>query len=174
MADPTTEGMRKAFADVASGEGPAGGRLEETIQVLSFALADEWYGLRLAALVEIIGGVEPTPIPYTPAFIPGVINHRGSIVAVVDLKKVFGLPQRYRKDVGRIILARAGGTVVGFEADELSDIVTIPVSQVEPPLATIEKVKAEFIEGCIRRPRGLLVLLSADALVEGLKVGAVT
>ena len=171
MADPTTEGMRKAFADAAARQGAPARPAEESVQVLSFALADEWYGLPLADLVEILGGVEPTPIPYTPPYIPGVINHRGTIVAVVDLKRIFGLPSRFRRETGRIILVRSGDTSVGLEADALSDIVTVATSQVEPPLSTIEKVKSAYITGCVRRPRGLLVLLSVDALIGALEAG---
>lgn len=170
MSESTGEGLRQAFEKAAAQRAlDAAGVVEETLQVLTFTLGDEWYGFRLPELVEIIGGVEPTPIPFTQPFIPGVINHRGSIVTVVDLKKVFGLPGRYRKETGRIVLVTSSEVVVGFQADQISDIVSITPSQLEPPLTTIERVKAEYMEGCVRLERGLLVLLASEALIHGLR-----
>ena len=104
------------------------------------------------------------------ALVVGLLNHRGAAVPVVDLKHVFGLPGRYRRDLGRIVLVSSEGILVGFEADAMSDVLTVPRSEIEPPLSTIEKIKAEYIEGCVRRPQGLLILLSAPALIHGLRV----
>lgn len=176
MSESTGDGLRQAFEKVAHRRAQEEvQQVEETVQVVSFALSEEWYGFRLQSLVEIIGGVDPTPIPFTPAYIPGVINHRGAIVTVVDLKKVFGLPPRHRAEkAGRIVLVRSGDSVVGFQADAISDVVAIREDQIEPPLSTIERVKAEYMEGCVRLDRGLLVLLSADALIHGLKVSPET
>lgn len=170
MADSTTDGLRSAFEDAGDrdvDEGATGG--EEQVQTLTFRLADEWYGFHLSDLVEIIGDAEVTPIPFTADHVAGVINHRGSVVPVVDLKKVFGLTGRYRRGGGRIVLVQSESSVVGFTADEIADIVTAPRSSVEPPLSTIEKVKAEFIEGCVRRDEGLLVVLSSSALIHQLR-----
>jgi purine-binding chemotaxis protein CheW len=170
MSESSGEGLRRAFQKVAADrEQQAEVRAEQGLQILSFTLSDEWYGFRLTSLVEIIGGVDPTPIPFTPAFIPGVINHRGSIVSVVDMKKVFGLATRYRREKGRVILVGSKGAVVGFQVDAISDVIDVTESQIEPPLSTIEKVKADYMEGCVRLPRGLLVLLDAEALIHELK-----
>ena len=117
--------------------------------------------------MEIIGGVRPTPIPFTPDCITGVINHRGTVVAVVDLKRVFGLRGGARGE--RMVLVQSEGTVVSFEADEISDILVHPVAAVEPPLSTIEKRKADYMEGCIRLDQGVLVLMDTRALIHGLR-----
>ncbi len=168
--ESTGEALRKAFERAADGQGADGeASAEDSVQVLSFSLADEWYGFRLRDLVEIIGGVEPTPVPYTPDFLPGLINHRGSVVGVIDLKRVFGLAGRYRRETGRIVLVRREEIVVGFQADEISDIVRVLKSEIEPPLSTMERVKAEYMEGCIRLDRGLLVLLDSRTLIHELR-----
>lgn len=162
--------LRRAFEEASRTErDQADSTVEETVQVLTFSLADEWYGFRLRDLVEIIGGAEPTPIPFTPPYVPGVINHRGSIVSVVDLKHVFGLPGRYRQDTARTVLVQSDGMVVGFQADDISDVVEVPARAIEAPLSTMERVKAAFIEGCIRLDRGLLVLLDSASLVGELR-----
>jgi purine-binding chemotaxis protein CheW len=170
MSESTGEALRQAFARAADGEAASDdATAEESVRILSFALADEWYGFRLRDLVEIIGGVEPTPIPYTPDFLPGLINHRGSVVGVIDLKRVFGLTGRFRRETGRIVLVRRDDVVVGFQADEISDIVSVPQSGIEAPLSTMERVKAEYMEGCIRLDRGLLVLLDSRTLIHELR-----
>jgi len=172
MSDASGEDLRRAF-DEARRRGTADDEHagEASLQAMTFRLGGEWYGFHLADLIEIIGGVDITPIPFTAEHVAGVINHRGSVVPVVDLKRVFGLAGRFRRGVGRIVLVASEAQVVGFTADEISAIVTAPVSDLEPPLSTIERVKAEFIEGCLRRPEGLLVLLSSRALIHELRVG---
>jgi purine-binding chemotaxis protein CheW len=139
MSDASGAGRRRAFEE-ARRRDEADEELvaEETFQALTFQLGGEWYGFHLADLVEIIGGVDATPIPFTADHVAGVINHRGTVVPVVDLKKVFGLPGRYRRGGGRIVLVSSEGLVVGFTADEISAIVTAPREQLEPPLSTIE------------------------------------
>ena len=170
MTDASGESLRHAFEEArARGDADDQQVSEETVQALTFELGGEWYGFHLADLVEIIGGVEITPIPFTADHVAGVINHRGSVVPVVDLKRVFGLTGRFRRDTGRIVLVSSAGLVVGFTADEISAIVTAPRRALEPPLTTIEKVKADYIEGCIRREEGLLVVLSSHALIHELR-----
>jgi purine-binding chemotaxis protein CheW len=171
VSEASGEGLRRAFERIASQRGRgAEGPAEEAIQVLTVLLADEWYGFRLTDLAEIIGGVEPTPIPFTPPFIPGVMNHRGTIVPVVDLHHVFGLPSGERQATARIALLKSGDAVVGFRVDAISDLVNVTRSALEPPLTTMERAKAAYIEGCVRLERGLLVVLSAEALIHGLEV----
>jgi purine-binding chemotaxis protein CheW len=168
MSDPSTEGLRKAFmgapSTAASGAiGPA-----DAVSVLTFRLSGEWYGLRLTDLIEVIGGVDPTPVPFTPAWLVGVIHHRGSIVPLVDLRRAFGLPVHFRRDAGRIVLMRAADSVIGLQVDEISDVV-----QLAPPLdavlASMEPARAAFIEGTASLPRGLVAVLSATALAAGLR-----
>jgi purine-binding chemotaxis protein CheW len=170
MSDATADGLRQAFSDVAArGRATVDGTAEETFQALTFRLGGEWYGFHLADLVEIVGGADVTPIPFAAEHVAGVINHRGSVVPVVELKRVFGLAGRYRHGTDRIVLVASAGLTVGFTADEISAIVTAPRAALEPPLSTMERVKADYIEGCVRQPEGLLVILSAHALIHELR-----
>jgi purine-binding chemotaxis protein CheW len=170
VSDGTGEGLRKAFERATTAGGDAGRRVvDERVRVLSFTLGGEWYAFRLEELVEVAGGQEPTPIPFAPAHVQGVVNHRGAIVPVVDLRKVFGLPASYRREMGRMVIVRHEDDVLAFSADAISDVVAIDLTKLEPPLATMEPARARYLEGCLRLDRGILVLLSARTLVEGLK-----
>ena len=148
MSDSSGEGLRRAMQEAAAlREQPPSGH-EDAFEALTFSLSGEWYAFPLGDLVEIVGGAEPTPIPFTPPFVAGVMNHRGAIVPVVDLRKVFGLPVHFRREAGRVVLVRSGDSVVAFQADSISDIVEISRRALEPPLSTMEKAS-----GAVRRKR---------------------
>ena len=143
---------------------------EVTIQILSFSLADEWYGIRINLLREIVRYSEVTPVPFTPDYLAGIINLRGTIIPIVDLKKVFGLETKEPDRETRILILKQGEMEVGIEADAIAEVLEVPVDSIEPPLSTMEKIKAEFIEGEIQLERGILILLNAPAVIEELRL----
>ncbi len=164
------EDLRRAFERVAAArEAPDQKVAAEGVRVLTFVLSGELHAFRLTDLVEVVGSVEPTPIPFAPPHVPGVVNHRGAIVPVVDLRRAFGLQVHYRRESGRTILVRHGDAIVGFLADAIAAIRSIPATAIEPPLATMEASRARFLEGCVRLDnQALLAVLSVAALFEGL------
>lgn len=170
MSDASGEGLRKAFERAAAQRTAAAARpLTEGVPVITFHVSGEWYAFRLGDLVEIVGGAEPTPLPFAPPFVLGVINHRGAIVPVVDLRRALGLPIHFRKGAFRTVLVRDGGTTIGFQADSIASIEDLDPEAIEAPFSTMAPERARFLEGCVRLPKGLLALLSAPALIEGLK-----
>lgn len=170
MSDASGEGLRKAFerAD-ARRAADAARALAEGVRVITFHVSGEWYAFRLSDLVEIVGDAEPTPLPFAPPFVLGVVNHRGAIVPVVDLRRALGLPIHYRRGAFRTVLVRDGGTTVGFQADSIASIESLAPESIEAPLSTMDASRSRFLEGCVRLPKGLLALLSAPALIDGLK-----
>jgi purine-binding chemotaxis protein CheW len=170
VSDASGEGLRKAFERAAAQRTAEAARpLAEGIRVITFHVSGEWHAFRLTDLVEIVGGSEPTPIPFAPPYILGVINHRGAIVPVVDLRRALGLPVHYRRGTFRTVLVRDGGTTVGFQADAIASIEALHADAIEPPFSTMGPERSRFLEGCVRLPKGLLAVLSAPALIEGLK-----
>lgn len=167
-SDASGEGLRRAFERAAAKAGTQEGPVDDALRVLTFSLAGEWYGFRLTELVEIIGSVEPAPIPFSSPHVAGVMNHRGALVPVVDLRRVFHLPPQFRRGIGRTVLIRSGTTMLALPADAISDIVAIPPDGLEPPPATMERARAACLEGCAPFAKGLLAVLSARALVEAL------
>lgn len=170
MSDASGEGLRKAFERAAAQrEAAAALPAAERVHLITFHVSGEWYAFRLTDLVEIVGGGEPTPIPFAPPFILGVINHRGAIVPVVDLRRALGLPIHYRRGSFRTVLVRDGATTIGFQADAIASIEALDPSAIEAPFSTMGPERARFLEGCARLPKGLLAVLSAPALIEGLQ-----
>jgi purine-binding chemotaxis protein CheW len=160
------EGAVEAFS-VKEEEGTAE---DVTIQILSFSLADEWYGIRINLLREIVRYGDVTPVPFTPDYLAGIINLRGTIIPVVDLKKVFGLDVKEPDSDTRILILKREEMEVGIEADSIAEVLEIPVDSIEPPLSTMEKIKAEFIEGEVQLEKGILILLNAAAVIDELKL----
>jgi len=119
----------------------------ETISVVEFDLAGESYGVELACVKEVSLLKELTPVPGTPAFILGIINLRGEILTVIDLKKFFELPSRGITDLNKIIMLQADGMEVGILADAIIGVRTVRVSALQHSLPTLTGVRADYLRG---------------------------
>ena len=101
-------------------------------------------------------------IPCTPRFIEGIVNVRGRIVSIVDIKQLLGLPKTERSEETRIIVLRSGGTELGFLADELAGVRELPRGDISPPLRT-EGGRASFLFGV---GEGEIALLDGEKLLR--------
>jgi len=136
----------------------------ERLQVINFLLAGEWYGLDLKWVQEIIGSSEVIRIPQTPDCVAGVINLRGEICWIIDTKRLLGLPSDSSE--GQVIMVKAEGIGAGLLVDRVEEIITLPLEAIEPPLATVEKPKAEYIEGEVQLDDRLLVMLNLKNIIS--------
>lgn len=125
-----------------------GEETKEKAQLLSFSLGKEWYGLKAVYIKEILQPSRITRVPFVPGCIMGIINLRGEIVSIVDIKKILDL-SREEDSVKKphIIVVEAYKKTVGFWVDGVGEIVNFLPSAIAPPLSTLEKSKADFIEG---------------------------
>ncbi len=152
---------------------------EDSTQYLTFLLAGEHYGVDVLTVREIKGWDSVTPIPNAPAFVKGVINIRGAIVPIVDLRIRFGLePQPYSPTTVVIIL-RAGSDgmekTVGVVVDAVSDVYVINDQQRKPAPEFGEVVDTDFVMGLVTIESTMIVLLDIDRLIiDGIlgKIGA--
>ena len=102
-------------------------------QLVSFDLATESYGVDIGAVREIIRLQEITNVPRTPEFVEGVINLRGKVIPVVDLRKRFGLPVGDQSAENRIVVVDIGGQDIGVIVDAVNEVLRIFTDSVEPP-----------------------------------------
>jgi purine-binding chemotaxis protein CheW len=128
--------------------------LQARLEVIEFLLAHERYAVESAWVREIYPLKEITPLPGTPSFVLGIINVRGQIVSVVDLKKFFDLPSRGLTDLNKVIIIGDGTMEFGVLADAVPGVRQIPCEEIQPPLPMQPGVRAEYIRG-----------LTADRLV---------
>jgi len=117
------------------------------IEVLEFLLAHETYAIETMFVREVYPMTELTPLPCTPAFVLGLINVRGQILTVVDMKKFFDLPERGITNLNKVIVVRKDAMELGILADEIIGIRSLSVNELQPPLSTMTGIHAEYLKG---------------------------
>ena len=134
-------------------------------QYLTFALAKEDYGIEILKVQEIRGRTAITAIPHTPAHVRGVMNLRGTVVPVIDLRLRFGLPTTEYDRFSVIVVVKVAARVVGLVVDSVSDVLDVYPKDVEPPPELGAKEATSFMTGMARAGERLVVLLDIDRLV---------
>jgi purine-binding chemotaxis protein CheW len=132
----------------------------EVIQLVSFMLDEVEYGVDILRVHEILRYPDITRLPNTPDFIKGVINLRGNVIPVVDVRIRFGFPKGDITDLTRIIVVETGGKQVGLLVDNVYQVVRIPFTNVDPPSELITGVSEDFITGIGRLKDRLIVILN--------------
>lgn len=141
---------------------PVALRSGEQIELLEFALDNERYAFRSSQVHDVQPLRELTPLPCTPAFVRGLVNVHGRLVAVIDLKRFFDLPERGITDLHRILLLRKGDIEVGLLSDTVEGVHAIDRDQIQPPLMTLEGIAAKYVMGVTPER---LVVLDAEAIL---------
>jgi purine-binding chemotaxis protein CheW len=130
------------------------------IQLVSFVLEDVEYGVDILLVHEILRFPEITRLPNAPDFIKGVINLRGNVIPVVDVRKRFGFSQAKVTDLTRIIVIETNDKLTGLMVDNVHQVVRITQNNVDPPSELIEGVSEEYIWGIGRLKDRLIVILN--------------
>jgi len=131
------------------------------LAVLIFGLAGERCALPARDVREVVRAVLPARLPKAPPIVAGVINLRGELIPVLDVRRRFRLPPRFISPDDHIIVATAGDRVVGFAVDRALELVQIPVAEVHA--ASEVAAGVEHVAGIARLPDGLLVIYDLDA-----------
>ncbi|WP_371376336.1 chemotaxis protein CheW [Sporomusa aerivorans] len=137
---------------------------DQELQLVIFRLAQEEYGLPITKVQEINRLVPITKLPQTPVFMEGIINLRGRIIPVVDLRKRFGLEVSDYDDDSRIIIVEVNGQTVGIIVDAVAEVVRLSAASVEPPPPTFI-LDAKYIQGVGKLDGRLLILLEIDQIL---------
>ena len=132
---------------------------------LTFHLAGEDYGIEIQYVIEIIGIQKITEVPDMPAFIRGVINLRGKVIPVMDVRARFSLPDRDYDDRTCIIVVNIDDTEVGLVVDEVSEVADIPDKNVEPPPKTGKGAGGQYIQGMGKINNAVKILLDVHKLL---------
>jgi purine-binding chemotaxis protein CheW len=151
-----------ARARMMAQEKPAAASDGSAIEVLEFGLADETYALELTYVREVGALVELAPLPGVPNYVLGITSARGQIIAVVDLRKLFGLPERGLRDSRQVIVLQSVANEFGILAEGITGVKWLPLAGVQPSLPTLTDVRAAYLSGIA--PDGT-VLLSAEKLL---------
>ena len=119
-------------------------------EFLTFKLGKEEYAVEIMRVQEIRGWQEPSPLPQVPAYVKGVVDLRGSIVPIIDLRQKFGLRQSYDGTTVVIVvnvMTRIGERVIGLVVDAVSDVKSLDLDNLQPPPDISDSVDSQFIRG---------------------------
>jgi len=142
-------------------------------QYLTFTLGQEEYGVEILKVQEIKGYSTITPIPNTPPYLKGVMNLRGTIVPVVDLRRKFAMMEAEYTQFTVIIVVTVGVKVMGLIVDAVSDVLNIPTADIQATPDFGAQVDARFISGMAKAGEKLVVLLDIDKVLSGEELTAV-
>jgi purine-binding chemotaxis protein CheW len=135
------------------------------VQLVVFKLGREEYGISILEVQEIKRMTEITRVPHTPPYIKGVINLRGSVLPVLDLRKRLNLPSIDDSDDTRIIIVKIEDLTVGMIVDSVSEVTALNQENIEPPSAVVGGVAANYLSGVGKQDDRLLILLNLDEII---------
>jgi purine-binding chemotaxis protein CheW len=133
------------------------------VEVLEFRLAHERYAVETLHVREVHPLRNLTPLPCAPAFVRGIVNVRGRITAVIDIKRFFELPETGITDLHRVVLVQGNGMEVGLLADAIVGVHSIPLRDLAEQLPNLTGIRADYLKGVTAQG---LVVLDAPRLLE--------
>lgn len=136
---------------------------------LTFTLAEEDYGIEIRKIKEIIGVIPVTTVPQTPQFVKGVINLRGKVIPIMDLRARFGMPAVECTERTCIIVVemanQAGTVIIGVVVDTVSEVLNIRADAIEPPPTFGHRLSTDYILGMAKMEGGVKILIDIDQVM---------
>ena len=138
--------------------------MEKDIQVVGFRVGNENYGLRIGSVREIVRVPEITVVPSAPEMIEGVINLRGKIIPVMDLRKRFGQTDPQADKKNRVLVVEVDSKLIGLIVNAASEVLKIPPSEIESPGDVFAEGESRYVTG-VGKHRGQLIILLDVAIL---------
>lgn len=140
---------------------------EGILQFVGFSIGMEKFGVDILTVQEIIRSTKVTPVPNSPSFVEGVINLRGDIIPVIDLRKRLNLYDRDNAvDKNWILILRIGNRIAGFIVDNVTEVLKVPEDAIDPPPAiVIAGLENQYIKGVCEIDGALLVILDFESVL---------
>jgi purine-binding chemotaxis protein CheW len=133
------------------------------VEFVTFYVGDLLIGADIHCVEEINRLIDVTPAPHAPECVRGVINLRGEVVTVVDLRTILGLPHGNVGSQARNVVVRSKGEQIGLLVDRIADVIRARVDEIDPPPANVSGVDGRFFKGVYKLDTELLVILDVDA-----------
>jgi purine-binding chemotaxis protein CheW len=139
---------------------------DDLIQLVSFHLGEELFGIDILRVQEINRMVDITRVPQAPTYCEGVINLRGKVIPVIDLRIKFDLPVAERDKNTRIVVCDVDGGIVGMLVDAVDEVLRIPGTTIEPAPSVVTSIHSEYIQGVAKLDGRLLIFLDIAGIAD--------
>lgn len=139
---------------------------DELLQLVSFKIGAEEFGVDITKVQEINRMVEITKVPQAESYVEGVINLRGKVIPIIDLRKRMGMELKENDKNTRIVVVDIENFVMGMIVDSVSEVLRIPVSTIEPPPDIVTGVNADYIQGVAKLEDRLLIFLDLSKVIN--------
>lgn len=139
---------------------------DELLQLVTFKVSEEEFGIEIFLVKEIIRMLDITKIPNAPDFVEGVVNLRGKVIPIIDMRKRFGLNSIDYNKQTRIVVVEMSAIFMGFVVDAVSEVLRIPADTVEPPPPVVAGIDSEYISGVGKLEDRLLIMLDLNKLLK--------
>lgn len=136
------------------------------LKVIVFQLKDDEYGIPVQQVQSIERMMHITRVPRVAKFVKGVMNLRGVVTPIIDLRKRFGIEEAAYSESTRIIIVGVGDLDVGLIVDAANDVIDIPEGTIEPPPQVVGSVEVEYLNGVAKLDKRLLILLNLDRVLN--------
>jgi purine-binding chemotaxis protein CheW len=174
MTNQATNQVASSAAERGSPDGASD--IDGLSQFISFAIGDDQYGVDIMAVREIKGWSQITPLPRQPDYMRGVLNLRGVMVPIIDLRCRFGQGMTEATPLHVVIVVQIGANHVGLLADRVLDIVAINAAQIQPVPRIAQASRVDFLSGLVTIESGMIALIDLSHLLsvsigEGAEIG---
>ncbi|QSV47462.1 purine-binding chemotaxis protein CheW [Geobacter benzoatilyticus] len=141
----------------------------QEIQLACFRLGDANFAADIMRIKEILKPQRLTKLPRTPAFVEGVINLRGAVIPVIDLRKRFELPDRAPLEESRLLVVAVARQLVGLVVDDVTEVITVQAQDIKPPPHVAEGINTEYLIGVCLVRDSLVMLLNLDTILSSVE-----
>ncbi len=140
--------------------------MTKDLQIVGFRVGNETFGVPIQSVHEIVRMMEITAVPDAPIYIEGVINLRGKIIPVIDLRKRFGEKEIKSSKKNRILVAEIGTKMVGLVVDAASEVLKLPPSDVDPPPNVFQEGELNYVTGVGKLGGRLVILVELGKIMQ--------
>ena len=139
---------------------------KKAVRVLAFVIGGENYCVKIKEVKEVIRPARITGVPNSPEFVVGVMNLRGDIIPLLDIRHFFGLAEKERTKDARVVITDATGLLVGILVDSITDTLDIEEETIQPPLSTLRKELAGYTRGQVKIGKDILIFLDFKSIFK--------
>jgi len=138
---------------------------EREVQLAVFKLAGQPYAIDIMKIKQIIRPLKVSPLPQAPDFLEGVINLRGVVIPVIDMRKRFGMEDRESGSDEKVIIASVEKRIVGCVVDDVTEVIPVSQKEIQPPPRAMRGIQSDYLYGVCRYEDDILMILNLDEIL---------